>query len=185
MRSLSRLVALLLGAATLFAADQDGQTDYRGRLSDPKLRKVEARKWRAEFANLDKRIPTLSPAEELWLRTEIEGSIRDAGGAYTKRAMDAESSREYAVRITKPHLHHIIEVLDRIIAYNIPGQKGETRQWAELASAFMELKFWQEINKLVRLQIVGNVVDGFDSFYFENHVLRAQEILLFVVIPSI
>ncbi len=180
------MLTLLLGAAALFAADQgkEAKPNFYGRLSDAKLRKGEARKWREEFANLDKQIPTLSPAEELWLRTEIDDSIRDAGGVYTKRSLDA-MDREYAVRVTKPHVRQIIGVLDRIIAYHVPGQKAEIRLWAELASSFMELKFWREVAKLVSLQIVGKTVKGVDSFYFQTHVLRAQEILVIIVIPGL
>jgi hypothetical protein len=180
-------VTLLVGVTPFLATVQnkDSQPNFYDKLRDANLRKGEARNWRQQFANLDKQIPTLSPAEELWLRTEIDDSIRDAGGVYTKRALDAMDSREYALRVTKPHLRQLIGTLDRIIASDPPGQKAEIRLWTEFASSLMAKKFWQEIDRLVSLKIVGKTVDGVDSFYFENHVLRAQDILLNIVLPNI
>jgi hypothetical protein len=49
----------------------------------------------------------------------------------------------------------------------------------------MDVAFWQEVRHLVSLQIVGKTVDGVDSYYFENHVHSAQDILVFIVIPGL
>ena len=43
-------------------------------------REKKAGQWRDEFGKLNAQIPTLSPAEERWLKNEIEDTIADAGG---------------------------------------------------------------------------------------------------------
>jgi hypothetical protein len=155
------------------------------RLRNPKLRRGIAEDYRKSFLALDKQIPTLSPDEERWLRTEIDDTEREAGGVYTKRALDAMESKAWSFRVTKPHVRMILDVLDEIIAYPAPGQRGEVRLWGELAVLFMDLTFWQEVDKLVGLGVIEKKINGVEQFYFQNHVLWAKVILSDVVIPSL
>lgn len=154
-------------------------------LSDPKLRRGVAEGYRKAFSGLDEKIPTLSPDEDHWLRIEIDDTERQAGGVHTARALAAMDSKAYSLRVTKPHVRQIIEVLDGIIAQRVPGQRGEIRLWAQLAVLFMDFNFWQEIAALVSRGIVEKMVDGVEQFYFQNHVLWAETILRNVVIPSL
>jgi hypothetical protein len=154
------------------------------RLSDPKLRRGVAQEYRRSFLALDKQIPTLSPDEERWLRTEIDETEREAGGVYTKRALDAMDSKAYSLRVAKPHVKMILDVLDEIIMYPAPGQRKEVRLWAELATLFINVSFWQEVDKLVSLGAIEKKISGVEQFYFQNHILWAETILRNVVIPS-
>jgi hypothetical protein len=155
------------------------------RLRDPRMRHGVAEEYRKAFLGLDQQIPTLSPEDERWLRTEIDDTEREAGGVYTQRALAAMDSKAYSLRITKPYVRRIIDVLDGIIAYPVTGKPGEIRLWAQLAVLFMDVEFWQEIEALVKLGVVEKKIDGVEQFYHDNHLLRAQTILRNVVIPSL
>jgi hypothetical protein len=78
------------------------------------LRQQEAQKWRDGFIKLDAQIPTLSPAEQHWLKTEIDDEITRSGNRYTKRALDAMNSREYDLRIAKPQTDELVRILSEL-----------------------------------------------------------------------
>ena len=152
---------------------------------DRTSRQNRARELRAEFAKLDARIPTLSPAEERWLKTEVDDEIVRAGNKYTKRAVDAMARREYAVRVAKPHAQEVIRVLDSIASTSIRDQRTEVALWVRLASLLMDHEFWQSVNDLVNKKVIGGIVDGLKEFYFETHVLWSQQILNEIVLSHL
>lgn len=122
-------------------------------------------------------MPTLSPAEERWLKTEIDDEIANARNRYTKRVLAAMDSREYQVRVAKSRLREMVAVLNALTAQKAPIPREEVRLWTELASQFMDKEFWQAVDGLVRLKIVDAKINGVDSLYFENHVLWAKGLL--------
>src|SRR5712692_1528987 len=105
-------------------------------------RQQEARDWRDGFMKLNEQIPTLSPAEKHWLKTEIDDEIDRAEQHYTKRAHDAMNSREFDLRMAKPHVEEIMRVLSDLSRPTILDQRTEVILWAKLASLFMDYEFW-------------------------------------------
>jgi hypothetical protein len=141
-------------------------------------RQNQAKQWRDEFANLNEQIPTLSPAEQRWLNTEITDTIKAAGGRYTARSLAAMDSREYQVSVAKPHVDEIINACDQILLLvRLGHERLETAQWTRLAALFMDKSFWQAVDYLKERKIIKRKINGVDQLYYENHVLWAQQIL--------
>jgi hypothetical protein len=171
------VVFLLANAVSAFG--QNG-TDY---FRDKAYRDSRARQWREGFTKLDTQIPTLSLAEERWLKTEIDDTILQAGGKYTPRSLSAMDSREYQIRVAKPHIQKIIRTLDQLLGSTARDAKQEAALWTQLAVLFLEKGFWQSVDNLVRRKIVQEKLNDLDGLYYENHVLWGQQILDGVVLP--
>jgi hypothetical protein len=161
------------GAIAARASEQTASASWQ----DRSYRQQSAVTWREGFVRLDRQVPTLSPAEERWLKTEIDDEIANARNRYTKRALAAMDSREYQVRVAKSRLREMVAVLNALTAQKAPIPREEVRLWTELASQFMDKEFWQAVDGLVRLKIVDAKINGVDSLYFENHVLWAKGLL--------
>jgi len=132
---------------------------------------------------LNAQIPTLSPAEEQWVKAEIDDTIANAGGRYTARSLAAMASREYQLRVAKPHVQRIISTLDELLQLSARDRRQEAVLWAQLAVLFVDKDFWQSVDNLVRRKIVQGKINGVSEFYHENHVLSAQQILAGMVLP--
>jgi hypothetical protein len=63
---------------------------------NPQNRQAHALQLQRDFEALSAQIPTLSPSEERWLKTEIDDTIAANGQRYTKRALEA---MEVSVRL--------------------------------------------------------------------------------------
>ena len=180
MTLLKRHLVLFSFFAT-FATFGVGQGSF-GHFRDEEYRQNRAKQWREEFTKLNAQIPTLSPAEERWLNTEIDDTIAEAEGKYTSRALEAMDSREYQIRVTKPHVQALIRILDRIVSSSYRNESQEALLWAQLVALFISQEFWQSIDHLVRLNIFEEKTGILDGRYHENHVLWGQQILYDVVI---
>jgi hypothetical protein len=145
-------------------------------------RQQEARGWLDGFRKLDAQLPTLSPAEQRWLRTEYDDEINNAGGHFTKRALDATNSREFNLRIAKAHVAKIIPILSELSRPDAQDQKREVILWASLASLFMNNEFWQAIDSLVERGVIEKEINGVKQFYSLNHTLAAKYIVEEVVL---
>jgi hypothetical protein len=152
---------------------------------DRSYRQRSAVTWRDGFRGLDRQVPSVSPAEERWLKAEIDDEIANAGNRYTKRALAAMDSREYQVRVAKSRLREIVALLNALAAEKAPVLREEVRLWTELSAKFMDKDFWQAIDGLVRLKIVDAKINGVDALYFENHVLWAKGLLEGIVQPYV
>ena len=160
-------------------ANADFSTFYKTR----QLRQKEATNWRAGFNRLDNLIPTLSPAEERWLKTEFDDEMgRD--GTYTKRALQAMDSKEYDIRVSKRHIKEIIKILSDLSGTTISDQRAEAILWAKLASLFMDHGFWQSINGLIKHEVLDkNInINGITAYYRETYTLWAKYILDNIVV---
>lgn len=141
-------------------------------------RQGRAREWRAEFAKLDAQIPTLSPREQDWLKTEIEDTIDAADGKYTARAIAAMDSREYETSVAKAHISQILNSCDQLVLLiSLGDERLETAQWTRLAALLIDHRFWQAVEGLARRDVIRGTINGVDQLHYENHVLWAQEIL--------
>jgi len=161
----------------------DDVEGHDGYWRDKKSRQRQAEKWREEFKKLDAQLATLSPEEEHWLKVEIDDQIASSG-TYTKRALDAMDSREYDLRVSKPHVALIICALNNIATCSLGAryQKDEIKYWTELACLFMDFEFWQSVDDLVSRNIVQKAINGVTANYYTNHVGWAQQILNEIVI---
>jgi hypothetical protein len=168
------LLLLILTVAGVVCAQTDLRFQGTGN--------ARALAWKEHFSKLDVQLPTLSPTEEQWLKTEIDATIATAGGIYTPRALDAMDSREYQIRVAKPHILRILQVLQQL-AVTAANERQRAALWTQFAVLIMDKQFWQAIDNLARRKIVQKTVNGYDSFYYENHVSRAQEILTGIVLP--
>jgi hypothetical protein len=173
----SKRVFWVLPAIVALVTSLHGQT-FGPWTRDKAARQNQARQWRDEFVRLNAEVPTLSPEEQRWLKTEVDDTIAAAGGTYTTRALAAMDSREYQVSITKAHLQRIIAAANQILSAGTSrNERAEAVQWLRLASLFIDKTFWQAIDGLVERKIVSSKINGLSGLYYENHVLRAQQII--------
>jgi hypothetical protein len=128
-------------------------------------RQQEASEWLDGFKKLNAHLPTLSPADQRWLRTEYDNEINRAGGGFTKRALDAMDSKEFALRVAKTHVEKIIGVLSELSHPKMADQRREVIFWANLASLYMDNEFWVAIDNLVQRGVVAKEINGYKSFY--------------------
>jgi hypothetical protein len=167
----------VLAPVVVLLASIHGQT-FGPWTRDKESRQNQARQWRDGFVRLNAEIPTLSPEEQRWLKTEVDDTIAAAGGTYTTRALAAMDSKEYQVSVSKVHVQRIIAVINQILsAGTARNERAEFSQWLRLASLFLDKTFWQAINGLVERKIVSSKINGLTGLYYENHVLWAQQII--------
>jgi hypothetical protein len=174
---------MLCSAVLLLVVPGVSAQDQRS-FAEREYRQSRAQSWRADFSKLDTQIPTLSPAEQQWLKTEIDDTMRNAGGTYTPRALTAMDSREYQLRIVKPRLRVMLQILDQIVRLTSRDiERQEVLLWTQLVRSFMDVDFWQSIDSLVQRKIVEKRISGVETFYYENHVGWARQIVGDLVIP--
>ncbi len=152
-------------------------------LLDRAGRKALASEWRTTFASLDAQIPSLSPSQRAWVLKEYVEEIRNAGNRYTPRALAATESLEYQLYVAKPKLAEINRILITLSGSTVPDQRTEIALWTELASQLIDKLLWQAIETLVQRKTLDRKVNGFDSYYFENHVSWGQMVLTRFTIP--
>ena len=94
----SLIFFFLLGIPAFGQVKISNSTDW---WRTPQARQAHALKLHRDFEVLYNQIPTLSPSEEQWLKTEYDDTIAASGGRYTKRAVDAMATRAWSIRIGK------------------------------------------------------------------------------------
>ncbi len=148
----------------------------------PQARQAHALKLHGDFEALYSQIPTLSPSEEQWLKTEYDDTIAASGGRYTKRALDAMATRAWSIRVAKPQAFQIdyeLAILSRPLD---PAQ--EARHWTRLAALLMDYEFWQDIDDLRQRGVIDKQQLNFlGEFPGPTATLWAQQILYEVVLP--
>jgi hypothetical protein len=157
--------------------------DTGQRWGDRTFRRRQAAEWAASFRKLDRQVPTLSPEERRWLKTEYDDEISNAGNRYTKRALAATESREYQIRVVAPPIQRLVVELERLADDRALTSREEVALWASVASQFIDSQFWRAADGLVKRKILDSNINGVPGLYFENHALWAQQILAEVVIP--
>ena len=178
MRTLATTVLLAIALTfPLTAFPQVGSLWEDKPLLDRSGRKALASDWRAQFAKLDAQVASLSPTQQAWIAKEYEDEIRNAGNRYTRRALAAMESLEYQLYIAKPRLTEINRLLVALSESAVPDQKTEIALWTQLAYQLADKSLWQAVENLVQRKAIDRKVNGFESYYLENHVLRGQMIL--------
>lgn len=180
MKPLVSLIFLfLLGISAFGQSKISNSTDW---WRTPQARQAHALKLHRDFEVLYNRIPTLSPSEEQWLKTEYDDTIAASGGRYTKRAVDAMATREWSIRIAKPHAFQIEYQLAMLSRPLDPAQ--EARHWTRLAALLMDHEFWQDIDDLQQRGVIDKQqLEFLGGFPGPTATLWAQHILVEVVLP--
>jgi hypothetical protein len=176
------IVLLLVAVMLLMASNLNAVEPFNAFWKSRQLRQEEAQKWLAGFRKLNLRIPMLSPEEQLWLKTEIDDEIARAGNQYTKRALAAMNSREFDLRIAKPHAEEITRVLSELSRPTLSDRRLEVILWAQLASILMDNEFWQAIDDLVQRGIIEKKINGVESNYSFTYTLWAKFIVDKIVV---
>lgn len=159
-----------------------GQVKLNTWWETPKGRQAHAAKLYTDFKALYDQIPTLSPAEERWLKTEYDDTIAANGGHFTERAVNVMDSSEWDIRVAKPHAMEIDYELSQLqLSLNATE---EARHWTQLASLLMDNQFWQSVQGLEKREVVHKKNLAFlGTFPGPTATLWAQQILNEVVIP--
>lgn len=145
-------------------------------------RQAHALKLRRDFEALYNQIPTLSPSEEQWLKTEYDDTIAANGGHYTERAVNAMNTREWSIRVAKPHALEIKSVL-AMLSMRV-NRTQETRLWTRIAALLMDHDFWQAIDDLQQRSVIDKrQLQFLGEFHGPTATLWAQQILNEVVLP--
>ena len=141
------------------------------------------REWREGFRQLDQNLPTLSPAESAWLKTEYDDQIAAADGKFTPRAAAATGSTEYHKRIARQGIERILSDLALLTDPNGATATNEIVDWTRLAADMMDPSVWQAVTALRDRNVISGEVNGVKDFFLENHVMWARTVLDRVVVP--
>jgi hypothetical protein len=171
--------AISLAFLFLITVPSVGQNEW---YKNPQNRQAHALQLQRNFEALNAQIPTLSPSEERWLKTEIDDTIAANGGRYTKRAMDAMESRAWNIRVAKPHAQQIVADLGPLTRQL--DRTKETRQWARISALLIDHDFWQAVEDLQQRKVIDKQYFQFlGDFPRLTAGLWAEQILNEVVVP--
>ncbi len=148
----------------------------------PQTRQAHALKLQRDFEVLYDQIPTLSPSEERWLKTEYDDTIAANGGHYTERAVSAMDTRAWSIRVAKPHA---LEIKSELAMLSMRlNRTQETRLWTRIAALLMDNEFWQAIDDLQQRGVIDKrQLQFLGKFHGPTATLWAQQILNEVVLP--
>lgn len=171
---------VILLAALTFPLKAQSSSLNEHRCMDAAKRIEIATDLQQSFKGLQDQLPTLSPREEEWLRKEVDGTIATSGGRYTERAMSAMESREYGLRVVGRNTLSLLVVLKQLTIPDPQPARITLREiglWANVVSHLIDVGFWQEVEKLIRLRVIRPNVNGYDKLFLSNHASRSQHIL--------
>ena len=148
----------------------------------PQTRQAHALKLQRDFEALYDAIPTLSPSDERWLKTEYDDTIAANGGRFTRRAVSAMNTRAWSIRVAKPHA---LEIKLELAMLNLrPNRTQETRQWTRIAALLMDHEFWQAVEDLEQRGVIDKrQLQFLGEFPGPTATLWSQQILNEVVLP--
>lgn len=125
------LLALLLVVSTSGASAE--QAFWTGNVPPtPQARAAQVREWLEGFRQMDRQIPTLSPAESAWLKTEYDDQIASAGGKFTPRASAVTSSTEYYKRVARRGIERILADLSTLSTSRQMPRQDEIVAWTRV-----------------------------------------------------
>lgn len=186
MRSSHRRLLLVSVLVLSFSAVSAEQAFWTGNVPPtPQARRDQAREWLDGFRLLDRQIPTLSPTERAWLKTEYDDQIASANGKFTERALAATSSTEYHKRLARQGLDLILGDLAKLTNSTRPSRSDEVVVWTHLAADMVNPQFWQSVEALRERKVVTGELNGVKDFFFESHAMWARLVLDRVVVPML
>lgn len=155
-------------------------------------RRTHAGEWLREMALIESQIPTLSPAEQVWLRDEYDSELARNGA--TPRAMRARFSREGSSRFAKPVASRMVAILEELSSISPSAAGREVALWSELAYLCLEANFWGDIAALGDLGIIARDpqskagtggLPGYQELLRGIWAARAQSILQRIILPFV
>jgi hypothetical protein len=173
---------MLMLSAAPSALAQLGPNDP---LPSTQARRSLAKQWASWFVALDRQIPTLSPSQEKWLKTEYHDEIAAAGNRFTARALAATDSIEFQIHIVKPRNGELVSTLTQIASGAARDKNQEVALWASVSDWLIDYQYWQAVNTLVKRGTVQKKIGHVDSLYFENYTLQARAVLSKIVVPHL
>ncbi len=183
MKSCFHVLVLTVAFGAVCGADQ---TFWAGSLPPtPQARAAQVREWLRGFKQLDQRLPTLSPAERAWLKTEYDDQISEADGKFTPRALAAGDSVEYHKRIAREGIERLLSDLNALSASVGRASSTETLAWTQLVADMMDPPFWQSVAALRTREVFSGDINGVNNFFLENHTMWARLVLIRVVVPML
>ena len=174
--------AVAMGFFFLLSVPTLGQVRINRWWETLQTRQAHALQLQRDFGALYNQIPTLSPGEERWLKTEYDDTIAANGGRYTKRAVSAMETRAWSIRVAKPHA---LEIETELAMLGMRLNRAqEARQWTRVAGLLMDNEFWQAIEDLHRRGVIDKQhLQFLGDFPGPTAGLWAQQILNEVVLP--
>ena len=175
-------LAVLMLSAAPSALAQLGPNDP---LPSAQARQSLAKQWASSFMALDRQIPTLSPSQKNWLKTEYHDEIAAAGNRFTARSVAATDSIEFQIHVVKPRNGELLTALTQIANGNLRDKNQEVALWASVSDWLVDYQYWQAVNTLVKRGTVQKKIGHVDSLYFENYTLEARSVLSKIVVPHL
>lgn len=154
-------------------------------------RRSQAQDWLKEIEKIDSQIPTLSPAEQEWLRVEVDEEEKRNGGGMTTRSMAARRSREGLIRSTKPKTQEMVGILKALSNSSPMSESAEVELWTALAYAGLDSNFWGDIANLGQKGVLErtkpnawlNGIGDYQNAMSRYWSFRAMEIMGRVTLP--
>jgi hypothetical protein len=152
-------------------------------------RRHQAAEWLAEVSAIEVQIPTLSPAEQAWLKTEYDDELARNHGAYTPRSARARHSKEGSAHFAKPIAAEIVLLLRQLAATTPLTQQREVALWSQLCYRTLDLNFWGDIASLGEHGVVArdpqSRQQNHQQALHQTWALRVHEILRAIVVPYV
>jgi hypothetical protein len=181
-----RLILVVLTTLMLSASPSAlAQLGPNDPLPNAQIRRSLAKQWASLFVALDRQIPTLSPSQERWLKTEYHEEIAAAGNRFTSRSLAAMDSIEYQIHIIKPRNGELVGALTQIANGSIRDKSQEVALWATVSDWLIDYQYWQAVNTLVKRGTVQKKIGHVDTLYFENYTFQARSVLSKIVVPHL
>lgn len=155
-------------------------------------RRVQAAQWLTEISKIEKQIPTLSPAEDAWLKKEYDDAVGREG--LTPRVTRARHSKEGSTRFAKLVAQNMVAVLRELASSAPLPQNREVALWSRLAYLGLDLSFWGDVESLGDFGVLARSPQSklgtpgmptYQEFLSRIWASRAREILGWVVLPHV
>jgi hypothetical protein len=155
-------------------------------------RRAQAAEWLSEVTKLNDEIPTLSPAEQAWLKVEYDDEIARAGGHFTPRASRARYGKEGSARFAKPIAQQMVSILRQLASTSALSQKAEVTLWSQLGYLALDGSFWGDVSTLGDLGVLprgpnwalgSGGMPTYKELITSLWAARVQEILHGIVLP--
>ncbi|MEY9198432.1 hypothetical protein ABIA16_003548 [Sinorhizobium fredii] len=136
------------------------------------------------FGKIDAKIPTLSPSEASWLKTEYDDQLAANGNRYNERSLAASGSLEFAKKAAKDHTQGVIATAGAIKDYEMDNGL-EVEAWAKLDAMIIDVQYAQNIVKLKNAGLLAESDLPRPSQFFQQNMTLFGQCILRDVIANI
>jgi len=136
------------------------------------------------FSKLDNAIPTLSPTEAAWLKTEYDDQLAANNDTFTTRAATASGSIEMAKRTAKQQTDRIVATAGIISKYQYKFDY-ELSEWARLTSMIIDVSYGWKVEQLQKANVITESAMPRPAMYYKENMTIFGQCLLNDVIANI